>query len=254
MLRRALLCAAVSVGPVAGAAAADLPNRYRGPDLFSPAPAATWTGLYVGAQVGYGFGSDQTLVNVSGFPFSFVGPDHDLSGPVGGIHAGFNFQNGPIVYGLEGDLELANADGTISLAGSGGFAGLGLTSRTSIDWQGSLRGRLGFAMFERAMIYGTAGLAFANIENAYSATLPPGNVFGAPAGITAAKFDETHWGWTVGAGVEYALMSNWTARVEYRYTNFSEYKNNSTLLTAAGSTSRQDPDLHTFRIGGSYRF
>jgi outer membrane immunogenic protein len=49
-------------------------------------------------------------------------------------------------------------------------------------------------------------------------------------------------------------MSNWTARVEYRYTNFSEYKNNSTLLTAAGSTSRQDPDLHTFRIGGSYRF
>jgi outer membrane immunogenic protein len=160
MLRRALLCAAVSVGPVAGAAAADLPNRYRGPDLFSPAPAATWTGLYVGAQVGYGFGSDQTLVNVSGFPFSFVGPDHDLSGPVGGIHAGFNFQNGPIVYGLEGDLELANADGTISLAGSGGFAGLGLTSRTSIDWQGSLRGRLGFAMFERAMIYGTAGLAF----------------------------------------------------------------------------------------------
>jgi outer membrane immunogenic protein len=253
MLRTAVSCAVVFIGSLAGAAAADLPNRYRGPDMFSPAPAATWSGFYVGAQVGYSLGGDQTQINVSGFPFSFVGPDNDLSGPVGGVHAGYNFQRGPIVYGVEGDLELANVEGTVSLGGSGGFAGLGLTSRTTIDWQGSLRGRLGFALFDRMMVYGTAGLAFASIENAYSATLPPGNVFGAPAGTTTAQFDETRWGWTIGAGVEYAVMSNWTARLEYRYANFSDYKNQSTLF-AAGSASRQDPDLHTLRIGGSYRF
>jgi outer membrane immunogenic protein len=67
------------------------------------------------------------------------------------------------------------------------------------------------------------------------------------------KFDETRWGWTVGAGVEYALMSNWTARFEYRYTNFSAY-NNAVALLAAGAVSEQDPDFHTVRIGVSYRF
>jgi outer membrane immunogenic protein len=253
MLGRAALCAALGLGSVAGAGAADLPNRYRGPDLFSPAPVATWSGFYVGAQVGYGWGSDQTQVDVAGFPFSFVGPGHDVSGPAGGVHAGYNFQTGQIVFGLEGDLELAKVDGTVALTGSGAFGGFGLTSRTSIDWQGSLRGRLGFAMFDRLMLYGTTGLAFASVENAYSATLPPGNVFGAPAGIATASFDEMRWGWTVGAGIEYALMSNWTARFEYRYANFSEYQNSATLL-APGSVSRQDPDVHTLRIGGSYRF
>src|SRR5687767_10669513 len=125
MLRRAVLCAAAVLGSVAGAAAADLPNRYRDPDMFSPAPVATWSGFYVGAQVGYGLGGDQTHVDVAGFPFSFVGPDHDMSGPVGGVHAGYNFQRGQIVFGVEGDLELANVDGTVALTGSGAFAGFG---------------------------------------------------------------------------------------------------------------------------------
>jgi outer membrane immunogenic protein len=253
MLRRVALSVAAVLGSVAGAAAADLPNRYRGPDLFSPAPVTTWTGFYAGAQVGYGWGSDQTEITVAGFPFSFVGPDHDTSGPLGGIHAGYNFQQGQFVFGLEGDLELANVEGTVALTGSGAFAGFGLRSRTSVDFQGSLRGRVGFALFDRLMLYGTAGLAVANIENAYGAILPAGNVFGTPAGITTATFDETRWGWTVGAGVEYALMSNWTARLEYRYSNFADYQNATTLL-AAGSVSRQDPDMHALRIGGSYRF
>jgi outer membrane immunogenic protein len=221
--------------------------------MFSPLPVATWTGFYVGAQVGYAWGSDQTRIDVPGFPFSFVGPDHDTSGAVGGLHAGYNFQTGLAVFGVEGDLELAGIDGKVQLSGSGGFPGYDLSSRTSINAQGSLRGRVGFAMLDQMMLYGTAGLAFANVENAYAATLPPGNVFGAPAGISSAKFEEIRWGWTVGAGLEYAVMRNWVTRVEYRYTNLSEYKTAPGFL-ASGGESEHNPDFHTLRVGASYRF
>jgi outer membrane immunogenic protein len=122
-----------------------------------------------------------------------------------------------------------------------------------VAFQGSARGRVGFALLDRMMLYGTAGLAFAAVENKYTATLPPGNIFGAPAGTSTAKFGDTRLGWTVGAGVEYAIMSNWTARFEYRYNNFSTYKNATALLGPAAS-SEQDPDFHTLRIGASYRF
>jgi opacity protein-like surface antigen len=64
---------------------------------------------------------------------------------------------------------------------------------------------------------------------------------------------EMRLGWTIGAGVEYALMSNWTARFEYRYSNFSAYQNALALLTP-NAVSEQDPDFHTMRIGASYRF
>jgi outer membrane immunogenic protein len=253
MLKRVALLAIATLCPVATAFAADLPRRNRGPDLFSPAPLITWTGLYAGAQAGYAWGNDQTNIDVSGFPFTFSGPDHDASGAVGGVHAGYNYQTGLAVFGIEGDIELAGINGKSQLTGTGAFSGYNITSSLDVAFQGSVRGRVGFALLERMMLYGTAGLAFATIENKYTATLPPGNIFGAPAGTSTAKFDDVKLGWTVGAGVEYAIMSNWTARFEYRYTNYSAYKNATALLGPAAS-SEQDPDFHTLRIGASYRF
>jgi outer membrane immunogenic protein len=157
------------------------------------------------------------------------------------------------VFGAEGDLELAGIKGSDHRTGSDRFAGFSTSSDMKINFQGSLRARAGFALLDRMMIYGTAGLAFANVENKYATTLPAGNIFGAPAGTSSAAFDETRWGWTVGAGAEYALMSNWTARFEYRYTNLSAYKNAIAVL-GSSAMSEQDPDFHTIRIGASYRF
>jgi outer membrane immunogenic protein len=157
------------------------------------------------------------------------------------------------VFGAEGDLEMAGIKGRDHRTGSDRFAGFTTSSDMKINFQGSLRARVGFAMLDRMMIYGTAGLAFANVENRYTATLPAGNIFGAPAGTSSETFDDTRWGWTVGAGAEYALMSNWTARFEYRYTNLSAYKNAIALL-GPSAMSEQDPDFHTIRIGASYRF
>ena len=253
MLPRVLLFALATVCPFATLFAADLPRRNGGPDLFSPALVTTWTGFYAGAQVGYTWGNDQTNVDVPGFPFTFSGPDHDANGVVGGVHAGYNYQTGLAVFGVEGDVELAGINGKTQLTGGGAFSGYNITSSLDVAFQGSARGRVGFALLDRMMLYGTAGLAFAAVENKYTATLPPGNIFGAPAGTSTAKFDDTRLGWTVGAGVEYAIMSNWTARFEYRYTNFSAYKNATALLGPAAS-SEQDPDFHTLRIGASYRF
>jgi outer membrane immunogenic protein len=242
-----------ALGSLTTAAAADLPRRYREPDMFSPAPVETWTGFYVGAQVGYAWGSDQSEIKVSGSPFTFTGANHDSSGGVGGIHGGYNYQTGLAVFGAEADLELAGIKGSDHRTGSDRFAGFSTSSDMKINFQGSLRARAGFAMLDRMMIYGTAGLAFADLENNYATTLPAGNIFGAPAGTSSATFDETRWGWTVGAGAEYALMSNWTARFEYRYTNFSAYKNAIAVL-GSSAVSEQDPDFHTIRIGASYRF
>jgi outer membrane immunogenic protein len=252
-MQRFALSVATTLGLIATSAAADLPSRHRGPDMFSPTPVATWTGFYVGGQLGYAWGSDRSEINVPGFPFTFVSRDQELSGAVGGVHGGYNFQTGLAVFGAEADLELAGIEGRDHRTGSDLFAGFTTSSDMKINFQGSLRARLGFALLDRMMLYGTAGAAFASIENTYTATLPPGNIFGAPSGTAAATFDEMRWGWTAGAGVEYAFLSKWTARFEYRYTNFSAYKNSIAVLTSS-TYSEQDPDFHTIRIGASYRF
>jgi len=253
MLTRLVLGALALLAPLASARAADLPNRYGSPDLFSPAPVATWTGFYAGAQLGYAWGSDRGEIKVPGFPFTFTNEGQDASGAVGGVHAGYNFQTGLAVFGAEADIELASLEARDRRTGSDRFAGFATSSDIKASFQGSLRARLGFAMLDRLMLYGTAGLAFANIENTHTVALPAGNIFGTPAGLSTAKFDETRWGWTLGAGVEYALMSNWTARFEYRYTNFSAYRNALAML-GPGSFTEQDPDFHTVRVGVSYRF
>jgi outer membrane immunogenic protein len=244
------LSAVLILGLTAAAGAADLPSRYN-PSILSPAPVSTWTGFYVGAQLGYAWGGDQTVIKAAGFPFTFVAPDHDTSGFVGGVHAGFNYQAGAAVFGLEGDLELAGIDGKVGLAGSGSFPGYSITSSTEIDFQGSLRARAGLA-FDRVMVYGTGGLAFASVKNNYGAILPAGNVFGVPRGIYGSSADEIRWGWTLGAGIEYAISNNLMARVEYRYTNFNKFDNQPSFLAAG--VAEQEPDFHTLRIGASYKF
>jgi outer membrane immunogenic protein len=120
MLQRAVLISLTLLFPVVSALAADLPRRHS-PDLFSPAPVTSWSGFYAGAQVGYAWGGDQTRINVPGFPFTFSGPDHDVSGAVGGAHAGYNFQTGLAVFGVEGDLELAGIEGNARLSGAVAF-------------------------------------------------------------------------------------------------------------------------------------
>ena len=211
------LAAALLVGVSSTAAmAADLPSRTRSAPapVVMQAPIFTWTGAYIGLQAGYAW----DRVSVSN---AFAGVPVNLSrnGFVGGGHIGYLYQAGPAVFGVEGDVE-------------------GATIKNS-GLRASLRGRLGLAA-DRALFYVTGGGALANQNYALWSPLAPAFTNSASA---------TKLGWTLGAGVEYAFAPNWSARVEYRYSDFG--KLNVANFVAPASISRRE---NAVRLGVSYHF
>jgi outer membrane immunogenic protein len=176
----------------APAGAADLPRRYGPPPVSPPiyAPIYNWTGLYIGINGGGGWGHSG-WDSAGGF---------DLSGGLIGGTIGYNWQIGPWVLGLEGDIDWTNINGKVT----NGFCPF--TCETSNSWLGTARGRVGYA-FNNIMPYLTGGLALGNVK----ATTP---FFGGK--------DDTNVGWTVGGGLEVGLYGGWTAKAEYLYVNLGE--------------------------------
>ncbi|MGH6856193.1 MAG: outer membrane protein [Methylocella sp.] len=204
-MRRQILLASVGAIAIAGSAfAADLPYRGPPPVYLPPPPIFSWTGLYLGGQIGYAWGSDPIdVVDFTGFsdPAFF---NTNPQGVIGGAHLGYNLQIGPWVAGLEGTVDGASVEGTRTSAD--GF----VTMRSKADVQGSIRARLGVA-FDRVLIYGTGGAAFAGITDNYAV--------GAPF-FENEQDSKTRTGWTVGGGLEYAVTNNWSIGAEYRYSDF----------------------------------
>jgi outer membrane immunogenic protein len=115
------------------------------------------------------------------------------SGFVGGAQAGYNWQySGPWVFGVEGDIEVTGADDTFA------------PWKFSNPWFGTVRGRAGYA-FNNILFYGTGGLAFGELR---------GETFGLSESHTTA-------GWTLGAGTEFGIAPNWSAKIEYLYVDLS---------------------------------
>ncbi len=170
-MKKYLLASVAALGIIAAgaASAADLPSR-KGPvaaPVYIP-PVFTWTGFYVGANAGYGWGN----VNANGF--ANVG---DLDGFVGGGQIGYNYQMGQFVLGLEADLQGADLS-------SGNNLGL---VRVKTDYFGTVRARVGFAI-DRFMPYVTGGWAYGNVKTSIPAL--------------AFSNDSSHTGgWTVGGGI-----------------------------------------------------
>lgn len=218
----------------APALAADLPRRSGAvaPAPVYSAPVFTWTGFYVGAQAGYGWGKNKWAITGSATDAFNVNSD----GFLGGVHAGYNWQSGALVLGVEGDLEYSAREGDVTRTIAAASTKLG----TDIGWGGSARLRAGYAV-DRALLYVTAGLVGADIQQ--SATR---------SGVTV-KNSGFEYGWTAGAGVEYAIDQNWSARLEYRYSDFGTSK---TSTTAFGGTvnGKFDTTDHAVRAGLSYRF
>lgn len=190
--------------------------------IMTPPPAAPaapvasvydWTGGYLGIQGGY--------VNTTAEAF---GVEEDFDGGIVGGHAGFNWQSGSFVYGIEADVNYTFNEND--------YAALGLTGEAGTDWQGSIRARLGYAI-DNVLIYGTGGFA---ATNAYVEV---------PAlGIDE---DDTFTGYTVGGGLEYAVNTNWTVRGEYRYSDFGDGDFDVPGLEL-------DLDQHQATLGVSYKF
>lgn len=185
-----------------------------------PPPPFTWTGLYIGGQIGYAWGHDP--VSWSGISendaFATGTFTQNPSGVIGGAHVGYNLQyNEWLVFGLEGSVDGTSLSHTATVSVNdvtGATPGI-ITSTAQGNVQGSIRGRLGIA-WDRALIYATGGVAFAG----YNTTIVDTTGFftGVPGPNTT--FSNTRAGWTVGGGIEYAITDNWWVRAEYRYSNF----------------------------------
>ena len=250
MLKTILMTSAALAVCASTALAADLPSR-RAPPVYAPPPIPifSWTGFYIGGQVGYNFGkdSDAAVSTVTGVGFASSASNR---GVIGGAHIGYNFstQSLPLFGSFAGSL--LGAGGVIGVEGdvdgSGGRATtvLGDLTATSRDRiQGSARGRLGFAV-DRALFYATGGAAFGGLRNGYLNTVTGG----------FDTFSKTRVGYTVGGGVEYAFTNNWSLRVEYRYTDFG--RNTDALAASAGLTNTVTHRVTDNRVqaGFSYKF
>lgn len=233
MLRRLLLTSALVCLAGGAALAADLPNT-KAPPAFAPPPPPpvfTWTGVYIGGQVGYEWGTSNANLFTPGGAF-VSGVSNTESGVVGGAHIGYNYQISQLVFGLEGDVNGS------SYNGSGFGGGLATSTREPID--GSVRGRLGFA-WDRVLFYGTGGVAFGDFQDNYAG----------PGGFDS--FRHTRVGWTAGGGVEYAVTDNWSIRAEYRYTDFGRFSDPLLASIPGDDVTRRETD-NRVQVGFSYRF
>jgi outer membrane immunogenic protein len=196
----------------------------------------TWDGFYLGGQIGGGWATDKISESTAFVPPLTGSASLGETGTIGGAHAGYNWQFGSMVTGLEGDFEgtsqRKSSNCLIADAGAGNAApgtcfpsALDFSFRTALPWQGSARVRLGYA-FDNVLVYGTGGVAIADIATRYTQSFP-----GAAIGNGSQSFDQTAVGFTVGGGLEYAITPNWSARAEYRFSDFGKFSN---PVTSAG--------------------
>jgi outer membrane immunogenic protein len=239
LLSAAVLAAATSVS----AHAADMAAM---PYKAAPMPqsAYSWTGLYIGGNAGGGIANSE-----HNDPDCFTCSNTKFQEAFGmvGIGAGYNYQFGYTVLGIEGDYNWANVDKTKSLALDDGT---GSTTQFRMSEFATLRARGGLAL-DRTLIYATAGVAFAHVQNTTV-------LFG---GEEQASEDKWKTGLAVGGGVEFALAQNWTLKGEYLLMQFQNSE--APLLTGfAGDTSCRNVNcrmnysesVQIARIGLNYRF
>ena len=202
-LKSTLICIAMlhGISYASRGNAADLPGNRA---YSTPVMASNWAGFYAGLHLGYGFGRSRGA---------------EIDGFVGGAHAGFNLQSNQVVFGAEGDLNLASLD----------YRGFAETFRNK--WSGSARARVGYA-FDRFMPFVTGGLAFAN------GTMKSGG----------AKDGHTHVGYVLGLGAEMMVTSNVSTTLQFLHTRYAAQNylvlpnRNANLVT------------NEIRLGLNYRF
>jgi outer membrane immunogenic protein len=206
-MKKLLLSSALFIAAISTASAADLPVKAPPP----PVPAFTWTGFYIGLNVGGKWAAvDDTLsaAALTGVSSVAFGSSTNSSWIAGG-QVGYNWQSpGSLwVVGLEGDIDAQRLHRDLAVATAIGPFVAGDTVSLEGDWQASLRGRIGYAAWDRALLYGTLGLAFTHVKGTFGLV-----------GIGTFTDDHTLIGGTVGAGLEYAIWNNVSLGIEGRYT------------------------------------
>src|SRR5580704_11698608 len=239
-----ILFTAISLGMLWGlspAQAADLP--------YAKAPPATpsvydWTGAYVGVFGGGGFGNHNVNnTNGQAVPFADFTANYTSQGGLAGGEAGYNWQSGNYLVGIEGDLAWSGIKGNDAGAVSQGAFAITSVDQDNLRWVGTLRVRGGFTV-DRWLMFFTGGYAFGNI--AHTNTDPV---------LGVDKFTVHANGLTAGAGFAYAITNNVIGKVEYRYYNFNGYNRPGSPLTPNGQLPYTTESTYSVvTVGLDYKF
>lgn len=291
-MKKLLLCgiAAGAIAITSSALAADMPLK------APPLPVWSWAGFYAGVNVGYGWASDPTTLTDSTSTTLTRVDDADTPTPIfiplgtttasaagsgnidpegwlGGIQGGYNWQSRSLVFGIEGDIQASGQKGSVTICDTAGCpAGSGSANDSfKMPWFGTLRARIGFTPSPRWLVYGTGGLAVAEIKD----SVAEGPVGGGATGIGFST-DTTRAGFAVGGGVEAALTNRWSLKVEYLFMGFGNVGGAGTgaavttttgacgfcapprivenITTQTSSTTSTRVDDNVIRVGLNYHF
>lgn len=262
-MKKFVLAGVVLAGLGAAAAAADMAAPYQTP----PAPVWSWSGFYLGINAGYSSSTEefsQTLTMPGVVVLTSPSPTRiEPGGGFFGGQVGFNWQTGPVVWGVEADWQGAQQSKTVCGGQCGNLVIPGFTVVNVIGgansvyqkvrWFSTGRARLGWAQ-GGALIYVTGGGAWMGIDTNESIS------FALTPGVTvinsAASFSDTKGGYSVGAGVEMRLWAGWTAKVEWVRLDVSGL--NHTFLFAAPGGSLNTKTNHIrddiVRAGLNWKF
>lgn len=244
---------------IGSASAADLPVK--APPMIA-APAFSWTGFYVGGNVGYSWGNSDTNTFFNNAEFgSFAHSDAlRLNGIIGGGQVGFNWQASPAwVFGVEADWQASGekASGSVSdpFASPASVGTVTTSYEAKISSFGTLRGRIGYA-WDRLLVYGTAGLAYGQVRLTGTTNQSGIDSQGGSFNLsTPFSSSNSNIGWAVGAGIEGAIANNWTWKAEYLYIDLGSLDVSQPVLDFGGSiTAHGRFTDNIVRVGFNYRF
>jgi outer membrane immunogenic protein len=203
------------------------------------APTWRWTGLYIGGHVGAGWGTsewgDLSIPQLGTIPGTFA--SYNVNGFLGGGQIGYNWQSGWMLLGIEADASGAD------IKGSGVCTENMCASK--INALGTMTGRIG-GTADRALLYLKGGAAWVHERQSLA--------FNDMNGPNTASSTRTHWGWTIGGGVEYAFTPNWSGRLEYNFMDLGTDRHHFVFSTGTEVDFRIRQNIHAVKIGLNHRF
>lgn len=225
-------------------------------------PAFTWRGFHVGLNFGGGFGAGS---GPAGFRTGeALRPDARWSLPVatpggvlGGVQAGYDYAFGNVVIGAEADWQAAGLSGGSRAISAGNEPSASLNSRRAIDWFGTLRGRVGYSVLPRLLVYATGGLAYGGGANLFT-------YVDAERREGESLTNPTRLGYSFGGGLEWAFRPDWSAKLEYLHVDLGRAPGHIASLEGEGGEEEAAPAFatlagapmrfHAIRAGLNYRF
>ena len=237
ILKKLLVAASFSILGIGPSVAADMPVK-AAVAYKTPAPIATWTGCFIGANIGGGWASKNYNDPLAAPPGNILG-SHTADGLIGGGQLGCDYQSGSWVFGVQGMADAADLKAS-HLAFGDFYA-------TSIPWFATATARVGYAVQQNLLIYVRGGAAWVRDRETKIDLV---------TGLLEGTADVTRSGWTVGGGAEYLFAPNWSVFAEYGYLNFGTRR--VTYVTPDIPPAFFPLDIRqsvqTVRVGVNYRF